>query len=368
MMVEKARSDGSEITERDDQTVQSAPDGYLEKQMKSIAYVRCRVHKEDLFMRNETFGFVEVTGAYVGQEDDEAEYFHPCGCTDYYDRQAEYCPTNLPVCIVHGRDGPVQCLSRSGPASFAQVLWPPGFFYVCLVLLVLLMTRKSGYIYHYVRRKVSYRNNEEEYLIEQANRILAQEGRPHLLGRDFVRREEQRMRLEERQQQQSGTTPKLKRKKVQKPVVLRTKSFSMPQSSSSSSSDDASNHHGEGDDHECAICLGLLEDGDVVGDIPCGHLFHKECLKTWVKRKTRCPLCQDNALVCDPPRDGAIDKETEVPSSGQTLGLSESETISDVDLEEQAPTDQEMETPSESDFDAVSTDTQQEPANAEDRV
>merc|ERR1712008_318106 len=29
----------------------------------------------------------------------------------------------------------------------------------------------------------------------------------------------------------------------------------------------------------CSICLGEIEEGDLVGDIPCGHIFHKDCLK-----------------------------------------------------------------------------------------
>jgi hypothetical protein len=42
----------------------------------------------------------------------------------------------------------------------------------------------------------------------------------------------------------------------------------------------------------CAICLDRLEQGDVVGDIPCEHVFHKDCLKDWLRKKNRCPLCQ----------------------------------------------------------------------------
>ena len=93
---------------------------------------------------------------------------------------------------------------------------------------------------------------------------------------------------------------------------------------------DGEMEHGE----RCAICLLRLEDGDVVGDLPCSHIMHKvccsrvcdfekswrkifwilhrrsqrlpsdlthllfsrllfqDCLKDWLKRKNRCPLCQ----------------------------------------------------------------------------
>jgi hypothetical protein len=47
----------------------------------------------------------------------------------------------------------------------------------------------------------------------------------------------------------------------------------------------------------CAICLIRLEDGDIIGDISCGHTFHKDCLKDWLKRKNRCPLCQQTGIA-----------------------------------------------------------------------
>lgn len=42
----------------------------------------------------------------------------------------------------------------------------------------------------------------------------------------------------------------------------------------------------------CAICLVRLKNGDVIGDIVCNHCMHKDCLKEWLGRNNRCPLCQ----------------------------------------------------------------------------
>eukprot|EP00977_Amphora_coffeiformis_P024531 scaffold16119_cov162-Amphora_coffeaeformis.AAC.8 len=134
-------------------------------------------------------------------------------------------------------------------------------------------------------------------------------------------------------------------------MALRTKSFSIP-----ASSDAGDPHDDDQEEHECAICLGLLEAGDVVGDIPCGHLFHKDCLKVWIKRKTRCPLCQDEGLVCSPANDTKGDKETRTPISTLTLGMTDSESASDNDPE--APSEPDMEMPSERDV----------PSDADDRV
>ena len=47
------------------------------------------------------------------------------------------------------------------------------------------------------------------------------------------------------------------------------------------------------DEIRCAICLLPLQDGiDMIGNLPCHHCMHKHCLKEWLMRKNRCPLCQ----------------------------------------------------------------------------
>jgi len=73
----------------------------------------------------------------------------------------------------------------------------------------------------------------------------------------------------------------------------------------------------------------------VVGDIPCGHLFHKDCLRVWIKQRTRCPLCQDESLVSDPANDRRGDREidTSDPISVRALGMMDSESASDGDAE-----------------------------------
>lgn len=47
----------------------------------------------------------------------------------------------------------------------------------------------------------------------------------------------------------------------------------------------------------CAICLTRLRSGETIGDIPCGHVFHKDCLKDWLVRKNRCPICQQTGIA-----------------------------------------------------------------------
>ena len=53
-------------------------------------------------------------------------------------------------------------------------------------------------------------------------------------------------------------------------------------------------NEGENDDDPafcCTICFAPLEEGDRIGDLPCDHGYHVECLKGWVQRKNTCPLC-----------------------------------------------------------------------------
>jgi len=43
---------------------------------------------------------------------------------------------------------------------------------------------------------------------------------------------------------------------------------------------------------ECSICLADLETGEPALRIPCGHLFHEECVNDWLKKSNECPVCR----------------------------------------------------------------------------
>jgi hypothetical protein len=45
---------------------------------------------------------------------------------------------------------------------------------------------------------------------------------------------------------------------------------------------------------ECAICLGVVESGESVYDVPCGHIFHEQCLEEWLNSNANCPACRYN--------------------------------------------------------------------------
>jgi len=42
-----------------------------------------------------------------------------------------------------------------------------------------------------------------------------------------------------------------------------------------------------GDHNMCTICLLDIEDGDIIADVKCGHVYHANCLKEWILKKVR---------------------------------------------------------------------------------
>ncbi|KAF7817209.1 E3 ubiquitin-protein ligase [Senna tora] len=47
-----------------------------------------------------------------------------------------------------------------------------------------------------------------------------------------------------------------------------------------------------GEDAVCCICLAKYENNDELRELPCSHLFHKECVDKWLKINAVCPLCK----------------------------------------------------------------------------
>jgi len=42
----------------------------------------------------------------------------------------------------------------------------------------------------------------------------------------------------------------------------------------------------------CSICLVDYIEDDRIANLDCGHVFHVECVKSWIVRKNYCPLCK----------------------------------------------------------------------------
>jgi len=45
------------------------------------------------------------------------------------------------------------------------------------------------------------------------------------------------------------------------------------------------------EDVTCSICLCDYEPGDNIVTLPCGHMYHEDCVSSWTSNHIRCPLC-----------------------------------------------------------------------------
>ncbi|PKA56203.1 E3 ubiquitin ligase BIG BROTHER [Apostasia shenzhenica] len=52
----------------------------------------------------------------------------------------------------------------------------------------------------------------------------------------------------------------------------------------------------EDDEHGCAICLELYNDGDNLGMLKCNHVYHVACIIKWLELKNACPICKTAAM------------------------------------------------------------------------
>ena len=43
---------------------------------------------------------------------------------------------------------------------------------------------------------------------------------------------------------------------------------------------------------ECAICLCEFEKECDISELPCGHIFHPECISSWINKHPTCPICR----------------------------------------------------------------------------
>ncbi|CAD6218800.1 unnamed protein product [Miscanthus lutarioriparius] len=61
----------------------------------------------------------------------------------------------------------------------------------------------------------------------------------------------------------------------------------------------------EADGDDCSVCLSGFVAKAVVNRLPCGHLFHRACLETWLRyERATCPLCRANVPL--PPEETPV--------------------------------------------------------------
>jgi len=65
----------------------------------------------------------------------------------------------------------------------------------------------------------------------------------------------------------------------------------------------------------CSICLERFSTGDEIWILPCDerHIFHGDCIKSWLRKNNSCPLCQKN--VVQEKMDEDVDDDVDVSFS-----------------------------------------------------
>jgi len=49
-------------------------------------------------------------------------------------------------------------------------------------------------------------------------------------------------------------------------------------------------------EEKCHICIDTWEDNQRLTRLNCFHLFHTECISTWLKEKKKCPICNHEVI------------------------------------------------------------------------
>ena len=53
----------------------------------------------------------------------------------------------------------------------------------------------------------------------------------------------------------------------------------------------------KGDDNKCVVCQYEFKNGENVTKLSCGHLFHSECVDTWLSKNKVCPMCHKEIII-----------------------------------------------------------------------
>lgn len=240
---------------------------------------------------------------------------HQCFCAR---GEETFCPVGARLCRIKSTTVTykVHC---EGPTQdkFAMFMFPFVVFVIVFLGCLLFTTTKGKYALGYIRKMLLCWSEEryETFCYNELDRMHQREMRRRAYIQRMMR-DPNRIyyghnhtsiaQLENNHRQREGIdaapAPPLVSVANRRAVLLKTRKYGEGDGEGADESildhnavKDASDEH----DHRdlCSICLQEFEQGDRVGDLPCGHVFHANCLKTWIQRKNHCPLCQADNLA-----------------------------------------------------------------------
>ncbi|MED6206013.1 hypothetical protein PIB30_023082 [Stylosanthes scabra] len=85
--------------------------------------------------------------------------------------------------------------------------------------------------------------------------------------------------------------------------------------------------HLQEQEEECAICLEELREGETVKMIPhCKHVFHPNCIDTWLLTHVTCPVCRCSKVCEEEEDEEEKEGKTRIRREVVEIRLQESET------------------------------------------
>lgn len=72
----------------------------------------------------------------------------------------------------------------------------------------------------------------------------------------------------------------------------------------------------------CAICIEDFNNDDIVRKFGCSHIYHSECVDTWVIENNTCPICKITVITNPNPGEEALNAFVNFTNRHQNFGHS----------------------------------------------
>jgi hypothetical protein len=245
-----------------------------------------------------------------------------CNCQGSSERVVWFCPQSSDLCgVPFDPNDPVGCYSFSIQQAVARNAWPLLVLWYIGLFLVLLCTIPGRTCRQYVTSCCWTASNQQRVDLLSHSQLTPMRNHSNhcFYWQNWWTWQQRRLERRILAQAQYQWRQELDELHGPTQLELKTKIYQTPETDKEendnldppNTSDENNTHMDNGDidndaidndgdddndddehDTSCSICLAPLQTGERVGDLKCGHVFHVDCLKTWLPRRNTCPLCQ----------------------------------------------------------------------------